>query len=146
MQGIAKILKKDGVAIISIPNSNGWGARVFKKRWINWHTPYHLQHFSKNSIYKIAEKANLEVVSLKTITSSEWLHYQWMSIISFPKLGEESAFWGYSKQERRFSMKVLHRLLLMMHKIKINHVITRFFDAIGYGDNYIFVLRKKEKL
>ena len=111
MQGISKILKENGKLVISVPNSNGWGAKVFGKKWINWHAPYHLQHFSKKSIDIMAGKANLDVVSLKTITSSEWLHYQWVSLISFPKLGEKSSFWSASKQKKSFGMKVIYKLL-----------------------------------
>ncbi|MCK5537930.1 MAG: class I SAM-dependent methyltransferase [Bacteroidales bacterium] len=146
MQGISKILKENGKLVISVPNSSGWGAKVFGKRWINWHAPYHLQHFSKKSINMMAEKANLDVVSFKTITSSEWLYYQWLSLISSPKLGDKSSFWSASKQEKSFGMKMVYKLLSILHRAKINHVITRFFDALGYGDNYIIVLKRKENL
>lgn len=146
MQGISKILKENGKVVISIPNSNGWGAKVFGKRWINWHAPYHLQHFSEKSIEIMAKKANLDVVSFKTITSSEWLYYQWLSLVSFPKLGEKSSFWSVSKLKKSFGMKMIYKLLAILHRTKINHVITRFFDALGYGDNYIIILKRKEKL
>lgn len=146
MQGISKILKENGKVVISLPNSNGWGAKVFGKRWINWHTPYHLQHFSEKSIEIIAKKANFDVVSFKTITSSEWLYYQWLSLVSFPKLGEKSSFWSVSKPKKSFGIKMIYNLLSIIHRMKINHVITRFFDALGYGDNYIIILKRKEKL
>ncbi len=146
MEGIEKIIKENGKIVISIPNSNGWGAKVFGKRWINWHIPYHLQHFSEKSIRIMAKKANLDVVSIKTITSSEWLYYQWLSLVSFPRLGEKSSFWGVSKQKKSFSIKIIYKLFSILHRTKINHVITRFFDALGRGDNYIIILKRKEKL
>ena len=40
LHGIARVLKPGGTAILSTPNANGWGAKVFGRRWINWHTPY----------------------------------------------------------------------------------------------------------
>jgi 2-polyprenyl-3-methyl-5-hydroxy-6-metoxy-1,4-benzoquinol methylase len=140
LQGASKILKPNGRIIISIPNSNGWGAKVFGRKWINWHTPYHLQHFSKRSIKIAAKKSGLEVESLKTITSSEWLHYQWLHIASFPKLGEPSFFWSPS-QDSRIGIKIV---FFVIHKLKINHFITRFFDACNVGDSYIIFLKKND--
>jgi hypothetical protein len=38
--------------------------------------------------------------------------------------------------------KVGIRFLLIIHRIKINHLLTRIFDGLGIGDNYVFVLKK----
>jgi hypothetical protein len=34
------------------------------------------------------------------------------------------------------------RALDLMHRLKINHLLTRLFDSLGLGDNYVFVLKK----
>lgn len=143
LTGIFKILKPNGYLVLSTPNSNGWGARLFGKRWINWHAPYHLHLFSKKSLIIISQKAGFEVEKIKTITSSEWLFYQWVHLITFPQRGEKSIFWSSRTVKRTLFQKILLKLISLLHKTKINHVITRFFDAIGLGDNLIVVLRKK---
>jgi 2-polyprenyl-3-methyl-5-hydroxy-6-metoxy-1,4-benzoquinol methylase len=140
LKGLAKVLKPGGVAVLSTPNSNGWGAKVFKTRWINWHAPYHLQHFSVRSMRAAAEKAGLVVKEWKTITSSEWLFYQWIHLATRPKMGEPSGFWtpkraGLTQGQRRFI-----GLMDLVHRRKINHLITRVFDGLGLGDNFIFIL------
>lgn len=142
LRGIARVLKRGGIAILSTPNSNGWGAKLFGRRWINWHAPYHLQHFSINSLRIAAEQAGLSLERAKTIASSEWLYYQWIHLLTYPKMGKPSTFWS-PLAKRDFKEKLLFKLITMVHLTKINHVITRFFDTFGIGDNYLFFLRKK---
>jgi SAM-dependent methyltransferase len=141
LQGVARILKKGGVAVISTPNSHGWGARVFGRHWINWHAPYHRQFFSPRSMEVAAEQAGLVVDSVRTITSSEWLFYQWVHLLTRPPMGRPSPFWS-PRGTRGLRVKLLFAVLLAVHYTKINHVITRLFDAFGVGDNYLFILRK----
>lgn len=142
LHGVARILKSGGTAILTAPNASGWGAKVFGSRWINWHTPYHLQFFSKNSIKLVADYAGLEVVKIKTVTNSEWLYFQWLHLITCPKKGEVSGFWSPRKAELAFLQKVCIKALSLIHRTKINHVITRIFDSIGLGDNFVVVLKK----
>lgn len=142
LRGATKVLKPQGIVILGTPNSNGWGARLFGCRWINWHTPYHLQHFSSQSMRQAAEKTGLVIDRIRTITNSEWLYYQWMHLALPTRIGGASRFWtsinNYSRRDRRV-LKILNRI----HKAKINHLVTRIFDRLGIGDNYLFFLRKK---
>lgn len=141
LRGVAKVLKPGGVAVISTPNANGWGAKLFGRRWINWHAPYHLQHFSRKSVELAAAQAGLQVESVRTITSSEWLLYQWIHLLAFPKMGTASVFW--SPQARRGVWeRAVFILCRAVHRTKINHLLTRLFDAAGVGDNHLFFLRK----
>ena len=90
----------------------------------------------------LAEKSNFDVLDFKTITSSEWLNYQWISLASFPIQGDKSSFWSPS-QHKSILLKGLIAILTIIHKTKINHIITRFFDALSYGDNYVVNLKRK---
>ncbi len=141
LRGISKILKQDGRVILSTPNSNGWGAWYFKERWINWHVPYHLHYFSEKSIGIAAEKSGLVLEKVKMITSSEWLHYQWIHLAMYPQMGRPSEFWS-SNGRLNIYQKIVVQILHFIHKAKVNHCITRFFDSLGIGDNYIIFLRK----
>ncbi|GFE57772.1 class I SAM-dependent methyltransferase [Geobacter sp. AOG1] len=143
MKSIAAILKTNGTVILSTPNANGWGARLFGRRWINWHTPYHLHFFSTRSMAIAAEKAGLVLEQSKTITSSEWLHFQWCHLLSFPDMGQPSSFWLPSSGTR-FETTKKYLLVKLIRRTKLNHVITRFFDLCGCGDNRLFFLRKTE--
>lgn len=141
LQGISKILKPGGTIIMSTPNANGWGAKFFGRKWINWHVPYHIQFFSKESMLLVANKSGLQLEEIKTITSSEWLLYQWIHLFTYPHQVVPSPFWE-TRIKRNVREKLLIKALSLIHKTKINHLITRLFDALGGGDNFVFVLRK----
>jgi 2-polyprenyl-3-methyl-5-hydroxy-6-metoxy-1,4-benzoquinol methylase len=141
LQGVAQILKPGGMAILSVPNAHGWGARLFRRRWINWHVPYHMQFYSTQSMRLALEKVGLELEQTDTVTSSSWLNYQWLHLLTYPPEGVVSKFW---EQKGKYSLtqKVANKLLSIIHRAKINHLITRVFDAMGFGDNRLFIVRK----
>jgi len=141
LRGVASVLKPRGMAVIGTPNANGWGVRVFGRYWLNWHAPYHLHCFSAQSMTIAAQRAGLAVVRSRTITISEWLSYQWAHLITFPKPGDPSPFWsgsgGYTLPER-----IALKAASLLHRSRINHLVTRTFDATGVGDSQLFELRK----
>jgi len=142
LHGVANILKTGGKTVITTPNAQGWGAKVFANLWINWHAPYHLQFFSKKSMQIAAKKNGFHVIKTLTITSSEWLNYQWMHLITYPNLGKPSAFWSNHKKPNVYE-KILLIFFTLFHKSKINHFLTRFLDTIEIGDNFLFILEKQ---
>jgi len=141
LRGVARILRSGGKAILSTPNANGWGATVFGRRWINWHAPYHLQFFTHRSMELAAEQVGLTVQRAVTVTPSAWLHYQWIHLLSYPAEGRSSVFWA-SGGPWTLPQKLALGALQLLHRCKVNHVVTRLFDALGRGDSRVFVLRK----
>lgn len=144
LQEIATILKSNGYVIMTTPNVGGLLRYIYKNRWINWHVPYHLHHFSKKSIRLMAEKNGFEVLQLKTITSSSWLYYQWIHTINFPRQQEVSKFWGNKIKTYTETEGKKYALFNKLNHYKINHIITRIFDFIGFGDNILVILKKKK--
>lgn len=142
LSDIRTVLKDDGKLIITIPNANGWGAKKFGRKWLHWHTPYHLQFFSKKSLQLTAEEANFKLESFETLTHSEWLFWQRIHLACFPEFKEPSPFFSSKTKEpmpQQASQKIekLHK----EHKYLTNHIATRFFDALGVGDNILAVLK-----
>lgn len=141
LRDIASVLRPGGVLILGTPNSNGWGARTFGDRWIHWHAPYHLHLFSRKSMALAAEQSGLALTDVRTLTHSDWLHFQWVHLLTRPRMGQPSPFWAPNIQ-RTFIQKGIMTAMLCIHLTKIDHVITRLFDALDMGDNYLFFLRK----
>jgi len=137
---VKKVLSADGKIILTIPNANGWGAKLFGRKWINWHTPYHLHFFSKKSLEIVASRNNFEIVSFKTVTHSNWLFYQLIHYFQVPKLGSPSSFWNDGKSKIPYKMMLVFKVF---KKLYILSFITRFFDLLKLGDNAVIELRER---
>lgn len=142
LAGVRRVLKPEGVAILSTPNAAGWGARVFGQRWINWHVPYHLHFFTRRSMQLAVSRVGLEAQPLDTVTSSEWLNYQWIHLATRPDPGQPSKFWTDASTHSPSERAAL-KIASLLHRTKVNHLLTRLFDALGIGDSQLFVLRRK---
>ena len=141
MRGIAKVLKPGGMVILSTPNGSSYGARLFGRRWINWHIPYHLQHFSRRSLKIVAEDSGFRVQSIKTLTNSRWLHYQYVHLFCVPPMGVASPFWDPSRSPRKMPRRV-QGIARRLERVHFFDAITRSADAVGVGDNLLCFLRK----
>lgn len=73
LRSIRKRLKPGGQVWISCPNSQSWYRKLFGRYWINWHPPFHVSHFSQNTLTQILEKNGFTVVSLKNETPALWV-------------------------------------------------------------------------
>ena len=141
LRGVRRILKPGGTAILSTPNRSGWGAGLFGARWAHWHAPYHLQLFSLASMGVAAGKAGLSLEKAMTVTSSDWVQYQWIHLLTRPDSGEPSPFWSGSRTMTA-PQKLGVRAVSLLHKSRLNHFATRLFDSVGLGDNRLYFLRK----
>jgi SAM-dependent methyltransferase len=139
LAGVKRVLKPDGTVVVSTPNAAGLGAKVFGDRWIHWHAPYHLQFFTRRSMQAAAHRAGLHSRRLATVTSSEWLHYQWVHLATLPQPGAPSVFWSGSGAYTP-GQRLALRAAALLHKAKINHLLTRLLDSAGWGDSQLFVL------
>ena len=141
LQGIQRVLKRDGLLVLSTPNVSGWGARVFGSRWIHWHAPYHLQFFSAESMHRAVTAAGFTIEQRTTVTPSAWLDFQWGHLATYPAAGKASTYWS-SACPRTLRQRVILRLLHWLNRLGINVVLTRAMDMMGLGDNVVYVLRK----
>lgn len=139
---IYRVLRHNGKVIISTPNIAGWGAGFFKGKWIHWHPPYHIHLFSAGSLAILARKTGYNLKSIRTQTSSDWLHFQWCHIVTYPVEAKASEFWS-KRSPTTNTAQVLLRMCCFVHYLKINHIVTRFFDSIDKGDNIVAILEKR---
>jgi 2-polyprenyl-3-methyl-5-hydroxy-6-metoxy-1,4-benzoquinol methylase len=143
LSGVAAVLRPGGIVIIGTPNAGGFGARAFGRRWINWHVPYHLQQFSRRSLSIAARRSGLSVVTIRTVTNSRWLRFQWIHAFSCPPPGAASPFWDPTRSHRTMPLGV-ERSAALLERTWVFQLVTRISDGFGSGDNFLCVLRKPE--
>ncbi len=142
LRGVHQVLRPDGTLVLSTPNADGWGARLFGSRWIHWHAPYHLQFFTRSSIERCANAAGFDLEKKVTVTNAAWLDFQWGHVATYPEAGQASAFWTQGKT-RTIPQRVALKLFLLIDRLGINVLLTRLMDALGLGDNVVYVLRRR---
>jgi SAM-dependent methyltransferase len=73
LSDIARILRPGGQIWISCPNSQSWFRRVFGRAWINWHIPFHIAHFSPETLRKVLSETGFVEIDLNQITPALWV-------------------------------------------------------------------------
>jgi len=66
-------LNAGGQLWISCPNSRSWLRRVFGRSWINWHVPFHISHFSTETLQRLLTDAGFQNVETQQITPALWV-------------------------------------------------------------------------
>ncbi|MFQ5855672.1 MAG: class I SAM-dependent methyltransferase [Anaerolineae bacterium] len=59
---IHRILKPNGVLLLSTPNGESWQAQLWGMHWLGWEVPRHLQIFSPQTLRQLLEDAGFEIV------------------------------------------------------------------------------------
>jgi 2-polyprenyl-3-methyl-5-hydroxy-6-metoxy-1,4-benzoquinol methylase len=66
---IKRILKTNGPAIITVPNSDSLGFKIFGKYWASLDPPRHLYNFSAKTLKKYAKLNQLQIKRIRTIAA-----------------------------------------------------------------------------
>lgn len=145
LSGVRRILKPGGSVVISTTNSGSWGRRLFGRRWLHWHAPYHLQHFTAGSMRRAAEMSGFSVETARTVSLPLWLHFQWNHLLAIPESGRPSPYW-FPFGKKSFGWKIVALATYgMFHLTGFNLLLTKIGDALGVGDNLLFVLKKEAR-
>jgi len=128
-------LKPDGQIVLAFPNASSIYRKLFGKKWLNWHIPYHINFFTKGSFKRLTKKAGLKVISYRTITPNIWTVFQIKGLFVKTGMGRKNHLW-MNRKESGFS-----RLLNIALFIVVTPV-NRFVDMFGVGDSIFVTLRK----
>jgi SAM-dependent methyltransferase len=67
------LLNEGGQVWISCPNSGSWLRTVFGRSWINWHVPFHVSHFSAETLRLLLMECGFALVETRQITPALWV-------------------------------------------------------------------------
>lgn len=141
---ISKVLNSEGVLIFSTPNSNSLLSKIFRHKWIHWHTPFHLNLFNNKSMKRLADKCSLKIIKSQSVTNSNWLYYQLNHLVFYPQHGAKSIFWtGSGNQNKNLIKNITFKILYILYKVKVIHIISRLIDVFNAGDNRVYILKKR---
>ncbi len=148
LQIINSRLESNGRVILVFPNINSIWSKLSGKRWINWHIPYHLHHFSKKTFVKMAERCGYHVVRTRTITPNIWTLMQLRAIRQSIKIGKSNPIWEVkvpdSSLQPEITKSVLLRRILLPPVLIGIALVNRVIDILGFGDSLIVELKPKD--
>jgi 2-polyprenyl-3-methyl-5-hydroxy-6-metoxy-1,4-benzoquinol methylase len=72
LKNTIRLLKPEGEIWISCPNIKSWQRRLFGKYWINWHIPFHIYFFSKNTLESLLNQCGFDSIKIKQYTPTLW--------------------------------------------------------------------------
>ncbi len=133
-----KRLSTNGKIILSFPNTNSLTRYLLKKNWLHWHIPYHLNFFTRDSIKILAEKSNLKINSLETLTPNMWTNLQIRRLTQKPKIGKRDEFWdGKGEKNKILNTGYITRLV---HALEEYNYLNRIIDFLGLGESFSVTL------
>jgi 2-polyprenyl-3-methyl-5-hydroxy-6-metoxy-1,4-benzoquinol methylase len=59
---IRRLLKPDGVLLLSTPNAQAWQARLWGENWAGWNIPLHTYFFTPATLKRILARAGFRVI------------------------------------------------------------------------------------
>jgi len=63
-----RILKPDGLLVISVPNPNAVDAKIFGSYWLGWERPRHLHIFAPDLLQRYLNDAGFDLTSLESFS------------------------------------------------------------------------------
>ncbi|MBY3152895.1 class I SAM-dependent methyltransferase [Rhizobium laguerreae] len=147
LQAVRKRLTPQGRVIMAFPNTGSFHHKIWKDRWINWHIPYHQNHFNRTSFTKLAGKFGYKVESVRTVTPNLWSVLQLRTARERKQEGKSSSTWTHNAdaiQARPPFFTRLKNVALSRGARGAGMVMglgNRILDAAGKGDSLLFVLR-----
>ena len=85
---IGSLLKKNGILVIGVPNSNSYDAAYYGENWFAYDLPIHVSHFRKNDIQNIFKKHDLKLKAIKPLVFDAY----YISMLSEQKSKHSSIF------------------------------------------------------
>lgn len=128
-------LNKNGKIILSFPNFDSVYRKIYSKKWINWHIPYHINFFDNKSLSSLVKQAGLKIVEFKTITPNIWSVIQFKILFTNSVVGTRNKIWGNNPIS--IGARIVNIILFMIF-IPIN----RLFDSLEMGDSILVILEK----
>ena len=147
-------LKPTGRLVLVFPNRRSFWQRLSGAKWINWHIPYHLNHFDANGFTVFAKRHGFRVIRQKTITPNIWSILQLRAMSQLPKPGVPSAMWETKPAASAFSgdpgkpltssaRGIVRKLLKQVAFVSLA-LLNRVLDMTGQGDSILVELQIKE--
>jgi len=147
LRQVLTVLKPGGKLVIGMPYPYSLCRFLFRRYWIGWHTPFHLNLFSQKSARLLLEKSGFRYERSKCLMPSVRLLDQWAMLFVHGKQGKPMRFriatWAHHPSFGNALERLWYvRLYRFLEKTRALALPVRFADALGIGTNRIYIAAK----
>jgi len=111
LKEIRRILKKDGILVLALPNIESLQFKIFRKYWFPLDVPRHLYHFSPRTIKRLLELSGFDVVKLRNPRLEVLLSPFYSTLKALTAVLNIKDFKLYYCQNRKKSLRILYLVL-----------------------------------
>jgi SAM-dependent methyltransferase len=119
LDDIKRILNKEGLLVIAVPNHESFDAKFYNSFWAGYDVPRHLYHFTRDSIFRFADKHGFVVQNV----FPQKMDSYYVSFLSEKYKDGSSSFlsavingWKSNHYARRPGMGYSSLIFLLSHK------------------------------
>jgi 2-polyprenyl-3-methyl-5-hydroxy-6-metoxy-1,4-benzoquinol methylase len=105
---VRRVLAPGGQVWISLPNNQSWLRRAFGKSWINWHVPFHISHFSADTLTRLLRETGFDKIQIQQVSPALWVAQSTIAHL-FAKQGTKT--WQLRNPFLTLSFMALARLI-----------------------------------
>jgi len=66
---VSRWLKPDGLLVVDVPNYEGTDAQKIGQDWVGWQLPYHLYHFTPDTLARLLSQHGFDIIRTKNYHS-----------------------------------------------------------------------------
>ncbi len=137
---IYKILKREGLIIVNLPNYNSFGRYLFKGNWMALQVPRHLYHFSPKILSEIFKNEGLREIKVQYnyFSQNYYILFQSFRYLMSPKFkkGENGGMAKLDREQNLSFKKEIGKLFfktLSFGLVLIEQILGRGENMIVYG-------------
>jgi ubiquinone/menaquinone biosynthesis C-methylase UbiE len=139
LKNIYSILKPSGILIVQVPNFNSFLSKIFKLKWVGIQFPMHLYHFTPQSLIKLVNKFDFDIIHLKHF-SLRSNPAQWVCTL-FPFLDPNNI-----RHEAKNSFESILMKFFYMIALLIMLPFAVFESLLSHGNSITIVAKKKSNV
>jgi len=121
-----RLLKMNGLFVVSVPNSDSWSAKIMGKYWFGYRHKEHLFHFTKDNLYILLQKAGFANILIRKDTARPYLFVYYLERIN----------------HYFFKSKILNRFILSLKKIFLINNLTVPINL--WGNLIAYAIKKND--
>jgi SAM-dependent methyltransferase len=128
---VRRLLKPGGELWISCPNAASWQRRLFGRRWINWHVPFHIVHFTDQTLSRTLAAGGFDSIERGQATPALWVAHSVLAALTAQRRRPTAAL-----------RKPLRVMALMLVARGLLFPLLWLGNRVGRGDCLIRVARR----